>query len=99
MITSDAGDGVYISEIRIENFRLFGAGNDTFVLPLKPGLTALVGENDGGKTAVIDALRLVLGTRDQELILRRGYGLPSAAWRSAGGADLHSPDLQGADGP
>ncbi|MDF3810742.1 MULTISPECIES: AAA family ATPase [Rhodopseudomonas] len=68
VITSVAGDGVYISEIRIENFRLFGVGNDTFVLPLKPGLTALVGENDGGKTAVIDALRLVLGTRDQELI-------------------------------
>ncbi|ABD89082.1 SMC protein-like [Rhodopseudomonas palustris BisB18] len=59
---------MYISEIRIENFRLFGVGNDTFVLRLKPGLTALVGENDGGKTAVIDALRLVLGTRDQELI-------------------------------
>jgi putative ATP-dependent endonuclease of OLD family len=29
-------------------------------------LTAFVGENDAGKTAVIDALRFVLGTRDQE---------------------------------
>ncbi len=58
---------MYISEIKIENFRLFGAGSDAFVLPLKPGLTALVGENDAGKTAVIDALRFVLGTRDQEL--------------------------------
>ena len=35
---------------------------------LNPGLTALVGENDTGKTAVIDALRLVLGTRDQEYL-------------------------------
>jgi putative ATP-dependent endonuclease of the OLD family len=57
---------VYISEIRIENFRLFGAGEQAFVLSLKPGLTALVGENDAGKTAVVDALRFVLGTRDQE---------------------------------
>ncbi len=29
-------------------------------------MTALVGENDTGKTAVIDALRFVLGTKDQE---------------------------------
>src|SRR6266851_1191880 len=57
---------MFISELRIENFRMFGEGNEEFVLPLEPGLTALVGENDNGKTAVIDALRLVLGTRDQE---------------------------------
>lgn len=59
---------MYISEIRIENFRLFGAGENAFVLPLNPGLTALVGENDAGKTAVIDAIRLVLGTRDQDML-------------------------------
>lgn len=57
---------MFISELRIENFRMFGEGSEEFVLPLEPGLTALVGENDNGKTAVIDALRLVLGTRDQE---------------------------------
>lgn len=57
---------MHISEISIENFRIFGAGKDAFKLSLKPGLTALVGENDAGKTAVIDALRFVLGTRDQE---------------------------------
>jgi predicted ATP-dependent endonuclease of OLD family len=45
---------------------MFGEGNDAFVLALEPGLTALVGENDNGKTSVIDALRLLLGTRDQE---------------------------------
>lgn len=59
---------MYIAEIRIENFRLFGAGDHAFVLPLTPGLTALVGQNDAGKTAVIDALRLVLGTRDQDIL-------------------------------
>jgi putative ATP-dependent endonuclease of OLD family len=59
---------MYISEIRIDNFRLFGAGDRGFVLSLNPGLTALVGENDAGKTAVIDAIRLVLGTRDQDML-------------------------------
>lgn len=59
---------MYIAEIRIENFRLFGAGDKAFVLPLTPGLTALVGENDAGKTAIIDVLRLVLGTRDQDIL-------------------------------
>lgn len=57
---------MYIAEIRIENFRSFGAGEQAFRLTLQPGLTALVGENDAGKTTVIDALRYVLGTRDQE---------------------------------
>jgi putative ATP-dependent endonuclease of the OLD family len=59
---------VYIAEIQIENFRLFGSADRTFLLPLNPGLTALVGENDAGKTAVIDALRLVLGTRDHDVL-------------------------------
>lgn len=57
---------MYIAEIRIENFRSFGTGERAFTLSLRPGLTALVGENDAGKTAVIDAIRYVLGTRDQE---------------------------------
>jgi len=30
------------------------------------GLTALVGANDAGKTAIIDALRFALGTSDQD---------------------------------
>ncbi len=45
---------------------MFGEGDRALLLPLRRGLTALVGENDSGKTAVIDALRLALGTRDQE---------------------------------
>lgn len=57
---------MFISELRIENFRTFGEADRAFLLKLNPGLTALVGENDIGKTAVVDALRLVLGTRDQE---------------------------------
>lgn len=57
---------MYIAELFIENFRSFGARDQAFKLTLTPGLTALVGENDAGKTAVVDALRYVLGTRDQE---------------------------------
>jgi putative ATP-dependent endonuclease of the OLD family len=57
---------MYIAELCIENFRCFGEGEHKFILFLSAGLTALVGENDAGKTAVIDALRFVLGTRDQE---------------------------------
>ncbi|MGE0887744.1 MAG: ATP-dependent endonuclease [Blastocatellales bacterium] len=58
---------MYLSKITIENFRCFGEGSERFELSLKPGLTALVGENDAGKSAVIDALRFALGTTDQEL--------------------------------
>ncbi len=57
---------MYLSKITIENFRCFGDGLNRFELTLRRGLTALVGENDAGKSAVIDALRLVLGTTDQE---------------------------------
>lgn len=57
---------MHLSKLTIENFRCFGAVDNKFVLVLKTGLTALVGENDSGKTAVIDALRFIFGTTDQE---------------------------------
>jgi putative ATP-dependent endonuclease of OLD family len=57
---------MYLSEIRIENFRLFGDGENALVLSLKPGLNVLVGENDSGKTAIVDAIRYALGTTSQE---------------------------------
>ena len=57
---------MYLSNITIENFRCFGEGDESFELALNPGLTALVGENDAGKTAVIDAIRFALGTTDQD---------------------------------
>lgn len=57
---------MYLSKITIENFRCFGERADRFELSLCRGLTTLVGENDTGKSAIIDALRFVLGTTDQE---------------------------------
>ncbi|AVC45672.1 MULTISPECIES: ATP-dependent nuclease [Rhizobium] len=59
---------MYISAVKIENFRTFGEGISGFSLALRQGLTAIVGENDAGKTAFVDALRLVLGTRDQDTL-------------------------------
>jgi putative ATP-dependent endonuclease of OLD family len=57
---------MHLCSLTISNFRCFGDGENSFTLNLKPGLTAIVGENDAGKTAVIDALRFALGTTDQE---------------------------------
>ncbi len=59
---------MFLAELRIENFRMFGEGEQSLVVSLHPGLTALVGGNDAGKTTVIDALRLVFGMRDQEFL-------------------------------
>lgn len=57
---------MFLAELRIENFRMFGKDEHALVIPLRRGLTALVGENDAGKTTVIDALRFALGTTDQD---------------------------------
>ena len=53
---------MYLSEVSAENFRIFGSGEHALKLSLQPGLNALVGENDGGKSAIIDAIRLCLLT-------------------------------------
>lgn len=59
---------MFLAELLVENFRVFGEGQNALMLSLNPGLTALVGENDTGKTAVMDAIRFALGTRDQEFM-------------------------------
>jgi putative ATP-dependent endonuclease of OLD family len=69
---------VRLAEIRIENFRTFGEGDAAFRLTLPAGIAALVGENDSGKTAFVDAIRLVLGTRGQDYF-------------RVGEADFHQP--------
>lgn len=72
---------MFISEIKIENFRNFGEAGDGLILPLRAGLTAITGENDTGKTALIDSLRFVFGTRDQEYyrVQDEDFHLPSGA--------------------
>ena len=59
-----------LAQLAVENFRLFGSRAEQKHLDLRigKGLTVLVGENDSGKTAIIDALRLVLGTTSQDFL-------------------------------
>lgn len=59
---------MYLHRLTIENFRHFGAGDESLTVELKEGLTAIVGENDAGKTSLVDALRMAIGTRDQEYV-------------------------------
>lgn len=58
---------MYLAELQIENFRSLG-GSTPFALTLRPGVTALVGENDAGKTAIVDAIRYVLLSRDVDFV-------------------------------
>jgi len=58
---------VYISEIYAAGFRCFDAATP-LRLSLRRGLNILVGPNDSGKTAVIDAPRYLLWTRGDDFI-------------------------------
>ncbi|MDB4898043.1 MAG: chromosome segregation protein [Firmicutes bacterium] len=60
---------MYLAEIRAENFRIYGPSTKnkdeidrSLHLSLGKGLSVMIGENDSGKTAIIDAIRLCLLT-------------------------------------
>ncbi|WP_016955358.1 ATP-dependent nuclease [Catenovulum agarivorans] len=55
---------MYLKELQLVNFRKFRSLNIEF----KNGLNVLVGENDSGKTAIIDAIRYLLNTKSYESI-------------------------------
>lgn len=61
---------MYLKRIRARNFRAFGDGTTAPELDweLNPGLNILVGENDAGKTGIVDAIRQVLLTTSYESI-------------------------------
>jgi putative ATP-dependent endonuclease of OLD family len=65
---------MYLSELKIWNFRKFGQkeidGNITpgLHIHLNENLNLLVGENDSGKTAIVDAIKYVLSTRSFDYI-------------------------------
>lgn len=59
---------MYLSHLILSNFRQFGEGDDKLEIVLSSGVTALIGRNDSGKSAVIDAIRYALLTRDQNYI-------------------------------
>ena len=56
-----------ISELKLYDFRKFH-GNPGLSVTFHKGLNAIIGENDSGKTAIIDALKLVLLTQSNEYI-------------------------------
>jgi len=64
---------MYLSKLKLWNFRKYSAGTDeiddtapSVTLALNPGLNVLIGENDSGKTALVDAIRHLLGTQSRE---------------------------------
>ncbi len=57
---------MYLSILRLWNFRKYcaGAGNEPGVeVHFQDGVNVLIGENDSGKTAIVDAIRYVLRTQ------------------------------------
>ncbi|MDD4210471.1 MAG: AAA family ATPase [Bacteroidales bacterium] len=65
---------MYLSNLKLWNFRKFGAegaidpNNPHLDLNLTKGLNVIIGENDSGKTAIIDAIKLVLRTHSYDYI-------------------------------
>jgi putative ATP-dependent endonuclease of the OLD family len=66
---------MYLSELKLWNFRKFGSNSTNLdltqpdiVIPFSKGLNVLIGENDSGKTAIIDAIKLVLDTHSSEWV-------------------------------
>ena len=62
---------MFLSTLKIWNFRKYGVGeNDAPGLEVHfhEGVNVLIGENDSGKTAIIDAIRYVLRTKSGETI-------------------------------
>lgn len=53
---------MYLSLLKLKNFRSFDS--KIHEIAFNKGLTVLVGENDSGKSAILDAIRIVLGTTD-----------------------------------
>lgn len=59
---------MYLARLSLSNFRQFGSGDEQLHVVFGKGVTALVGRNDCGKSAIIDAIRYALLTRDQSYI-------------------------------
>ena len=71
------GVTMYISELTLKNFRCFPEQGHT--IKFNSSLNVIVGENDSGKSAIMDAIRIVLGTTDQ-------------SWYRIDSTDFHAED-------
>lgn len=62
---------MYLSTLKLWNFRKYGTGIDDapgLEVHFQNGVNVLIGENDSGKTAIVDAIRYVLRTKSGETI-------------------------------
>lgn len=62
---------MYLSILRLWNFRKYSAGPDGepgLEVHFQEGVNVLIGENDSGKTAIVDSIRYVLKTQSGEFI-------------------------------
>ncbi|MGU3559462.1 ATP-dependent nuclease [Methylobacterium radiotolerans] len=94
---------MHLERLLLTGFRCFGPQITT--IDMTPGLTAFVGVNGSGKTAVMQALLRLFGvTQDHRRVRRQDFHVPSA---EAGApaerefvieAILSFPELDGADG-
>ena len=53
---------MFLSKLKLKNFRKY----ENLEVSFKDGLNGLIGENDSGKTTIIDAIRILLGTQSYE---------------------------------
>ena len=62
---------MYLSILKLWNFRKYSQGSDEapgIEISFNKGVNVLIGENDSGKTAIVDAIRYVLKTKSGEPI-------------------------------
>lgn len=60
---------MFLSELKIWNFRKYGSGDGDapgLHLKLNKGLNLLVGENDSGKTAIVESIKFILQTQSYD---------------------------------
>lgn len=69
---------MYLASLTIRNFRKFDENEN--VIYFNNGLNVIVGENDSGKSAIIDAIRIALGTTDN-------------SWNKVKSSDFHNEDF------
>ncbi|MBW6513524.1 MAG: AAA family ATPase [Candidatus Syntrophosphaera sp.] len=59
---------MYLFKLSITNFRKYGGSDDNpgIVIEFSKGLNVLIGENESGKTSIVDAIRYVLQTQSYD---------------------------------